>query len=163
MFAMLRRLRQNTASPSPLQPHPKSSSTEPSSRVSERKICQRSSKFFVTTSHKPTGGRSMRHWIIAGAFVCATLSSSQLIAQSQPAFRNTKLPIEDRITDLIGRLTLEEKAQQLNHTNKGLPRLGLPAWGGWNQTLHGVWSKQPTTLFPIATAMGATWDPDLIH
>lgn len=105
----------------------------------------------------------MRHWIIAGAFAFATLSSSQLHAQSQPAFRNTKLPIEERITDLIGRLTLEEKAQQLNHTNKGLPRLGLPAWGGWNQTLHGVWSKEPTTLFPIATAMGATWDPDLIH
>jgi beta-glucosidase len=108
-------------------------------------------------------GHHMRHWIIAGAIACATFTSSQLMAQSQPAFRNTKLPIEDRITDLISNLTLEEKAQQLNHTNKGLPRLGLPAWGGWNQTLHGVWSKQPTTLFPIATAMGATWDPELIH
>src|SRR5215469_15840288 len=105
----------------------------------------------------------MRYWIIAAVLACATLSSSRLPAQTQPAFRDTKLPIEDRITDLIGRLTLEEKAQQLNHTNKGLPRLGLPAWGGWNQTLHGVWSKEPTTLFPIATAMGATWDPDLIH
>lgn len=52
---------------------------------------------------------------------------------------------------------------QLNHTNRGVPRLGLPMWGGWNQTLHGVWSKQPTTLFPMPTAMGATWDPELIH
>jgi beta-glucosidase len=105
----------------------------------------------------------MRHWMIAGVFACVTLTSTQSPAQAQPAFRDTKRPIEDRITDLMGRLTLEEKAQQLNHTNKGLPRLGLPAWGGWNQTLHGVWSKEPTTLFPIATAMGATWDPDLIH
>jgi beta-glucosidase len=105
----------------------------------------------------------MRHWIIAGVFAWVTVFSAQSFAQAQPGFRNTKLPIEDRITDLIGRLTLEEKAQQLNHTNKGLPRLGLPAWGGWNQTLHGVWSKQPTTLFPIATAMGATWDTGLIH
>ena len=105
----------------------------------------------------------MRHWMIAGVLACVTVTSAQLLAQAQPGFRNTKLPIEDRITDLIGRLTLEEKAQQLNHTNKGLPRLDLPAWGGWNQTLHGVWSKQPTTLFPIATAMGATWDPELIH
>ena len=105
--------------------------------------------------------RQPRQWIVASILACAPLSSAH--AQSQPAFRNTKLPIEDRITDLIGRLTLEEKAQQLNHMNKGLPRLGLPAWGGWNQTLHGVWSKEPTTLFPIATAMGATWDPDLIH
>ncbi len=105
----------------------------------------------------------MRHWIAAGLLACLTVSSTQLPAQAQPGFRDTSRPIEDRITDLIGRLTLEEKAQQLNHTNKGLPRLGLPAWGGWNQTLHGVWSKQPTTLFPIATAMGATWDPELIH
>jgi beta-glucosidase len=105
----------------------------------------------------------MRHWMIAGILAYLTVTSAQSPAQAQPGFRDTKRPIEDRITDLIGRLTLEEKAQQLNHTNKGLPRLGLPAWGGWNQTLHGVWSKQPTTLFPIATAMGATWDPELIH
>lgn len=83
--------------------------------------------------------------------------------QAPVRFRDTKLPIEERITDLINRLTLEEKAQQLNHTNHGLSRLGIPMWGGWNQTLHGVWSKEPTTLFPAAIAMGATWDPDLIH
>ena len=60
-------------------------------------------------------------------------------------------------------MTLEEKAEQLNHMNTGIPRLHVPAWGGWNQTLHGVWSKEPTTLFPAAIAMGATWDPALIH
>ncbi|HEX2918275.1 MAG TPA: glycoside hydrolase family 3 N-terminal domain-containing protein, partial [Edaphobacter sp.] len=105
----------------------------------------------------------MRYWIIAGAVACSILAGSHVVGQTPLPFRNTKLPIEDRITDLIGRLTPEEKAQQLNHTNKGLPRLGLPAWGGWNQTLHGVWSKEPTTLFPIPTAMGATWNPDLVH
>lgn len=104
----------------------------------------------------------MRQWIFSGVLACVTTIG---LAQNAavPGFRDSKRPIEDRITDLIGRLTLEEKAQQLNHTNKGLPRLGLPAWGGWNQTLHGVWSKEPTTLFPIPTAMGATWDPELIH
>jgi beta-glucosidase len=71
--------------------------------------------------------------------------------------------MDARIADLIGRMTLEEKAQQLNHLNKGLPRLGINAWGGWNQTLHGVWSKEPTTLFPAAIAMGATWDTPLVN
>jgi beta-glucosidase len=89
--------------------------------------------------------------------VCNAQDSSSL------AFRDTRRPIEDRISDLIGHLTLEEKARQLNHTNSGIPRLGIPMWGGWNQTLHGVWSKQPTTLFPVPIAMGATWDPDLVH
>ena len=92
------------------------------------------------------------------AFVSATaLVPGQ--AADRPLFRDPSQPVEARIRDLIGRLTIEEKAQQLNHLNKGLPRLGIPAWGGWNQTLHGVWSKEPTTLYPIPTAMGATWDP----
>src|SRR6185503_663896 len=85
------------------------------------------------------------------------------VAQEPQVFRDPSQPIEARVRDLIGRLTLEEKAQQLNHLNKGLPRLGVPAWGGWNQTLHGVWSKEPTTLFPIPTAMGATWDSELVR
>jgi len=91
--------------------------------------------------------------------------STSVFAQSAsgPGYLDTTKPIEQRITDLLGRLTLEEKAAQLNHLNQGVPRLGIPMWGGWNQTLHGVWSKEPTTLFPAAIAMGATWDPELIH
>ena len=95
------------------------------------------------------------------AVCCVTLVLGQ--TSETPPHRDPSKPIEARIRDLVGRLTIEEKAQQLNHLNKGLPRLGIKAWGGWNQTLHGVWSKEPTTLFPIPTAMGATWDPDLVH
>src|ERR1700738_1536382 len=82
---------------------------------------------------------------------------------SKPIYLDPSQPTEQRVADLIGRLTIEEKAAQLNHLNTGIPRLNVPMWGGWNQTLHGVWSKQPTTLFPAAIAMGATWDPELVH
>jgi beta-glucosidase len=114
----------------------------------------------------------LRSVSLAAAAVVLGMASFVLgSAQDRPArqatngdlFRDTTKPIEDRITDLLKRFTLQEKAMQLNHTNRGVPRLGLPMWGGWNQTLHGVWSKQPTTLFPIPTAMGATWDPALVH
>ena len=106
----------------------------------------------------------MRRLALALPFVvvCATaLALGQ--ASDTPLYRDPSKPIEARIRDLVGRLTIDEKAQQLNHLNKGLPRLGIKGWGGWNQTLHGVWSKEPTTLFPIPTAMAATWDPDLVH
>ena len=93
----------------------------------------------------------------------AVCSTAQAQGAAQPPFRDPAQPIEARIRDLIGRLTLPEKAQQLNHLNRGIERLGIPAWGGWNQTLHGVWSREPTTLFPIPTAMAATWDPELIQ
>lgn len=82
---------------------------------------------------------------------------------AHPLYLDPSKPTQVRVTDLISRMTLEEKAEQLNHLNTGIPRLNVKAWGGWNQTLHGVWSKQPTTLFPAPIAMGATWDPELIQ
>lgn len=102
---------------------------------------------------------------IASMVALLALGVASLGAQdtSKLPFRNTALPMEERINDLIHRLSLEEKAEQLNHLNHGIPRLGVPMWGGWNQTLHGVWSKEPTTLFPAPIAMGATWDPELVH
>jgi beta-glucosidase len=93
----------------------------------------------------------------------ALFVSISALAQTKPAYLDPTKPIDARIHDLVGRMTLEEKATQLNHLNQGIPRLNVPMWGGWNQTLHGVWSKQPTTLFPAAIAMGATWDPELVH
>jgi len=93
--------------------------------------------------------------------VCCGFATAQ--TAPAPVYLDPSKPQEQRIADLISRLTLEEKAAQLNHLNTGIPRLNIPMWGGWNQTLHGVWSKEPTTLFPIPTAMGATWDPALVH
>ena len=100
--------------------------------------------------------------LLAGSFwiVCAVCVAQ---APSKDIFRDPSQPIESRITDLIGKLTLDEKASQLNHLNNGVPRLGLVPWGGWNQSQHGIWSKQPTTLFPSPIAMGATWDPELVR
>jgi beta-glucosidase len=83
-------------------------------------------------------------------------------AQTTPVYLDPVQPTERRITDLVSRMTLEEKAAQLNHLSSRNDRLRIPAWGGWNQTLHGVWSKQPTTLYPAAIGMAATWDLALI-
>jgi beta-glucosidase len=72
-------------------------------------------------------------------------------------------PVDKRVADLISRMTLEEKAVALFHNAPANERLHIPFWGGWNQCLHGVWSKQPTTLFPVSIAIAATWDPALVH
>jgi beta-glucosidase len=96
------------------------------------------------------------------ATVLGLLIGAGAIAQPSVPWLDTAKPIEDRITALIGQMTLEEKAAELNHLSSRNDRLHIPAWGGWNQTLHGVWSKQPTTLFPTAIGMAATWDPALI-
>jgi beta-glucosidase len=85
------------------------------------------------------------------------------VAQAGERYLDPAQPIDQRVKDLVGRMTLQEKALMLYHNAPGLERLHIPAWGGWNQCLHGVWSKQPTTLFPVPIAMAATWDPVLIR
>ncbi len=71
-------------------------------------------------------------------------------------------PVESRVSDMLSRLTLEEKAILLNHRGPDIERFGIKS-DKWNQCLHGVWWDRPTTMFPVSIAMAATWDPDLIH
>jgi beta-glucosidase len=84
-------------------------------------------------------------------------------AEEAPLYLNPAQPVDKRVDDLIARMTLKEKALVLYHNAPAIDRLRIPAWGGWNQCLHGVWSKQPTTLFPVSIALAATFDPPLVQ
>ena len=97
-------------------------------------------------------------------FVGLGLWFSGTAAAAEPAelFRDISLPIERRLDDLIGRLTLEEKAILLNHRGPTIERFGIRA-DQWNQCLNGVKWDRPTTLFPTCIAMAATWNVDLVH
>ncbi len=72
---------------------------------------------------------------------------------------NPSLPMEQRVNDLVSRLTLEEKAAQMLNAAPAIPRLGIPAYDWWNEVLHGV-ARTPykTTVYPQAIGMAATWD-----
>ena len=80
----------------------------------------------------------------------------------KPVYLDTSQSFEKRTKDLISRLSVEEKAMMLDHKGPDLERLNILS-DKWNQCLHGVVWNLPTTMFPIPTAMGATWDPVLIH
>ena len=77
-------------------------------------------------------------------------------------FRDPSLPLEQRLDDLIGRLTLEEKGILLNHRGPTIERLNIRS-DQWNQCLNGVKWDRPTTLFPTCIAMAATWDVALVR
>ncbi len=59
--------------------------------------------------------------------------------------------------------TLEEKAMQVEMYVPANTRLGIPACNWWSEAIHGVGRAGKATVFPQAIAMGATWDPDLVH
>jgi len=67
-----------------------------------------------------------------------------------------------RARDLLGRLTLEEKASFMVHETPGVARLGIPPYTWWNECLHGVARSGRATVFPQAIGLAATFDPDLI-
>lgn len=80
---------------------------------------------------------------------------------SNYAFCNTSLSYEERAGDLVSRLTLEEKVQQLGDDAKGIPRLGVPFYRWWSEALHGVSDAGKGVVFN-ATVPGATSFPAVI-
>ena len=84
-------------------------------------------------------------------------------AQETYPFRDINLPIEERVEDLVSRLTLSEKVQMMKHQSPAIERLGVPAYNWWNEALHGVArTKEKVTVFPQAIALAATFDADAL-
>lgn len=84
-------------------------------------------------------------------------------AQTHP-FQDYNLSFEQRVDDLVGRLTLEEKVSQMLNAAPAIDRLGIPAYDWWNETLHGV-ARTPfkVTVYPQAIAMAATFDQNSLY
>jgi beta-glucosidase len=100
------------------------------------------------------------------ALLIVALAGCSRKADEDPArlpFRNTALGFEERAKDLVGRLTLEEKSQQVGHVAPAIPRLGIPAYNWWNEGLHGVARAGVATVFPQAIGMAATFDEPFMH
>jgi beta-glucosidase len=93
----------------------------------------------------------------------ACMAASLLIAADEPkaAYLDPSRSVEARVDDLVGRMTLEEKAAQMQDQAPGIPRLGVPAYGWWSEALHGVMTDR-ATVFPQAIGLAATFDTDLM-
>ncbi len=80
-----------------------------------------------------------------------------------PPFRDPRLPIEERVEDLLGRLTLDERVAMLHQFAPAVDRLGLPAFRTGQEALHGVAWMGRATVFPQAVGLGATWNDALLR
>jgi beta-glucosidase len=109
---------------------------------------------------------------LAGPTGTAPTSDAEEASLSiQYPFQNPDLPEEERVTDLIGRMTLEEKIAVLGF-RAAVPRLGVkgsPHIEGYHGVAQGGpsnWGRRnptATTQFPQAYGLGSTWDPELIR
>jgi len=92
-------------------------------------------------------------------FAIVLLTQISTLKAIEP-FRNTQLTFEERTTDLVSQITLEEKIQLMRYDSPGIDRLGIPAYNWWNECLHGVARSGLATVFPEAIGMAAMWDKD---
>ena len=106
-----------------------------------------------------------RKYLIGGAaMLCAVCASAQ--EGPTPIYLDTSYSFEERATDLVSRLTLEEKQSLLGNNMAAVPRLGVKGYNVWSEALHGVLAgANPSvglpgpTSFPNSVAIGSSWDP----
>jgi len=95
-------------------------------------------------------------------FQPAHAATPEACASAPCAFLDKSLTPEARAKDLVSRMTLEEKAAQMQDNAPAIPRLGLLRYGWWNEVLHGVARAGDATVYPQAIGLAATWDNALM-
>lgn len=94
--------------------------------------------------------------------IASVVNSCNTNKKENYPFLNTDLSIEERVNDLVSRLTLDEKISQMMNASPAVERLGIPEYNWWNECLHGVARAGLATVYPQAIGLGATWDEDLM-
>jgi len=83
--------------------------------------------------------------------------------KAQLPYQNPNLTSAERAKDLIGRLTLEEKASLMLDQSPAIPRLGIKNFNWWSEALHGLANNGDVTVFPEPIGMAASFNDSLLH
>ena len=90
-------------------------------------------------------------------------STSAPDALSTPSvYQDYTRPVAERVDDLVSRMTLQEKIDQLHSGAPEIERLGVPQYNWWNEALHGIGRAGIATVFPQAIGLASSWDRDMM-
>jgi beta-glucosidase len=80
-----------------------------------------------------------------------------------PSQRTAADPAEQMARTMVSRMTLDEKLPQLLNVAPAIPRLGVPAYNWWTESLHGALGPLATTNFPEPIGLAASFDAPIVH
>ena len=80
-----------------------------------------------------------------------------------PTQRTAADPAEQMARTMVARMTLDEKLPQLLNVAPAIPRLGVPAYNWWTESLHGALGPLATTNFPEPIGLAASFDAPIVH
>ncbi|MBN8817582.1 MAG: glycoside hydrolase family 3 C-terminal domain-containing protein [Sphingomonas sp.] len=103
---------------------------------------------------------AFRPLLLAGAALL-TIAMPALAQQNAPS--PVRAQAETKAAQIVAQLTPQEKVDQLLNVAPAIPRLGIPAYNWWTESLHGAIGTLPTTNFPEPIGMAATFDAPLVH
>ncbi|MEU6381469.1 glycoside hydrolase family 3 C-terminal domain-containing protein [Streptomyces sp. NPDC046909] len=101
--------------------------------------------------------------VVALALIAGLGATVPSHAEETYPFRDPSLTVDQRVDDLLGRLTLDEKISLLHQYQPAIPRLGIQSFRTGTEALHGVAWLGETTVFPQAIGLASTWDPALME
>ncbi|WP_081933891.1 glycoside hydrolase family 3 C-terminal domain-containing protein [Massilia sp. 9096] len=84
-------------------------------------------------------------------------------ASSADARADARVEADARARALVARMSFDEKIGQLLNVAPSVPRLGIPAYNWWTESLHGALGPLPTTNFPEPIGLAASFDAPLVH
>jgi beta-glucosidase-like glycosyl hydrolase len=90
-------------------------------------------------------------------------SQSRSPSPAPPVYSDPHRPMQERVNDLIDRMSIDEIVSQMQSEAPPIQRLGIPGYNWWNEALHGVARAGVATVFPQVIGLASTWNTDLIR
>ena len=100
----------------------------------------------------------------AGVLVlCLSVAISTAASAQHDQQLDIRVRADEKAAALVAQLTFDEKVEQLLNVAPAIPRLGIPAYNWWTESLHGALGPVPTTNFPEPIGLAASFDQSLLH
>ena len=112
--------------------------------------------------------RSLAFALLLPSVVLATWQPCSETTNSALPFCDTSLSAAERASDLVSRLSRDEKIMQLDNNAPGIDRLSINPYNWWTESLHGVAGtctddRRCPTSYPMPIGLGATFNMELVH